>query len=124
MIFVNAAYKADKIYIGFIEGFVKMFSCICPHVGEELWSILGHKGTIAYEEWPSYDESKTKESTCTYAISINGKMRDKLVIDSETPKDEVERLAFESEKIKSYVDGHQIIKVIVVPKKIVNIVIK
>ena len=124
MIFVNAAYKADKIYIGFIEGFVKMFSAICPHVGEELWESLGHKGTIAYESWPTYDESKTKEATCTYAISVNGKLRDKLQIDAQTPKEEVERLAFASEKIKSYTDGHEIVKVIVVPKKIVNIVIK
>ncbi len=124
MIFVNAAYKAEKIYIGFIEGFVKLFSTICPHVGEELWEILGHTGTIAYEPWPVFDEALTKEATCVYAVSVNGKLRDKITLDANTPNDEVQKAAFASEKIKAYTDGHEIVKVIVVPKKIVNIVIK
>ena len=124
MIFVNAAYKAEKIYIGFIEGFVKLFSTICPHIGEELWEILGHTGTIAYEPWPVFDEALTKEATCVYAVSVNGKLRDKITLDANTPNDEVQKAAFASEKIKAYTDGHEIVKVIVVPKKIVNIVIK
>ncbi len=124
MIFLNEAYRADKIYIGFVEGFVKLLSPIAPHICEELWQILGHSTTIAYEPWPTYDEAKTKDSTVTYAISINGKVRDKLEVEVETSKEEVERLAFLSEKVKQYTEGHQIVKVIVVPKKIVNIVIK
>ncbi|MBQ9124957.1 MAG: leucine--tRNA ligase, partial [Acholeplasmatales bacterium] len=124
MIFVNEAYKADKIYIGFIEGLVKMLSPIVPHLGEELWQILGHNTSLAYEEWPKYNVELTKDSEVTYAVSVNGKLRDKLVIDADTPNDKVEEMALALEKIKSFTDGHTVVKVIVVPKKIVNIVIK
>lgn len=124
MIFINEAYKADKVYIGFIEGFVKLLSPITPHVCEELWSELGHKESLAYAHWPEYDEELTKEDTVTYAVSINGKLRDKLVLSANTSKEDVEKAAFASPKISAYTDGHTIVKVIVVPKKIVNIVIK
>jgi leucyl-tRNA synthetase len=124
MIFVNEAYKAPKIYIGIIEGLVKLISPICPHMGEELWEILGHNNTIAYESWPEYDEEKTKESVVTYAVSVNGKLRDKIEVEANTNSKEVEAIALSSSKIKAYTDGHQIVKVIVVPNKIVNIVIK
>ena len=124
MIFVNEAYKAPKIYIGFIEGLVKLISPIVPHMGEELWEILGHNNTIAYESWPEYDEEKTKESVVTYAVSVNGKLRDKIEVEANTNSKEVEAIALSSTKIKTYTDGHQIVKVIVVPNKIVNIVIK
>ena len=124
MVFLNEATKLDKIYIGFVEGYVKLLSPIIPHICEEMWQVLGHDGTIAYESWPTYDEAKTKNATVTYAVSVNGKLRDKLVLDPELSKEEVEKLAFQSPKIKTYTDGHEIVKVIVVPKKIVNIVIK
>ena len=124
MVFLNEATKLDKIYIGFVEGYVKLLSPIIPHICEEMWQVLGHDGTIAFESWPTYDEAKTKNATVTYAVSVNGKLRDKLVLDPELSKEEVEKLAFQSPKIKSYTDGHEIVKVIVVPKKIVNIVIK
>ncbi len=124
MIFLNEAYKADKIYIGFVEGFVKLLSPIAPHLCEEMWASLGHDNTIAYEPWPTFDEAKTKDSTVTYVISVNGKMRDKIELDVNTEKEEVERVALNSERVKQYTDGHEIVKIIVVPKKIVNIVIK
>ena len=124
MIFVNEAYKAPKIYKGFIEGLVKMISPIVPHMGEELWELLGHNNTIAYEPWPEYDEEKTKESVVTYAVSVNGKLRDKIEVEANTNSKDVEAIALSSSKIKTYTDGHQIVKVIVVPNKIVNIVIK
>ncbi len=124
MIFVNEAYKAPKIYVGFIEGLVQILSPIIPHVGEELWSILGHKESIAYSKWPEYNEELAKETEVTYAVSINGKLRDKLNVAASTSKEEVEALALASQKVKNYIDGHQIVKVIVVLNKIVNIVIK
>ncbi len=124
MIFLNDAYKADKIYIGFVEGLVKLLSPIAPHLCEELWQSLGHTKTITYEPWPTYDESKLKDSTVTYVVSVNGKMRDKLEVEANTAKDEVEKLALSSDRIKQFTDGHEIVKIIVVPNKIVNIVIK
>ncbi len=124
MIFVNEAYKAEKIYEGFIEGLVLLLSPIIPHVGEELWEILGHKESLAYAKWPEYDEELTKENVVTYAVSVNGKLRDKIDVDASTSKEDVERIALASEKIRNYTDGHEIVKIIVVPNKIVNIVIK
>lgn len=124
MVFVNEAYKADKIYIGFIEDFIKLLSPICPHICEELWETLGHNVTIAYEKWPTYDEAKLIDDEVVYAVSVNGKLRDKILVPANLGAKEVEKIALDSEKIKSYIDSHEIIKIIVVPKKIVNIVIK
>lgn len=124
MIFVNEAYKAPKIYVGFMEGLVQLLSPIIPHVGEELWSILGHTESIAYSKWPKYDEALTKETMITYAVSINGKLRDRLVVPADTSEEEIRKQALASQKVKNYTDGYQIVKVIVVLGKIVNIVIK
>ncbi len=124
MIFVNEAYKAEKIYIGFIEGLVKLLSPICPHICEELWESLGHDKTIAYEAWPTYDEAKTVDNVVTYAVSVNGKFRDKLACGLDVAKDDVIALAKELDKVKAQIEGKEIVKVIVVPGKIVNIVVK
>lgn len=69
MIFVNEAYKADTVYKPYAEGIVKMLSCITPHIGEEMWQLLGHEDTIAYEPWPTYDEAKLVEDTITCVCS-------------------------------------------------------
>ncbi len=124
MIFVNEAYKADKIYIGFIEGLVKILSPVCPHICEEMWQELGHEGSIALTDWPKYDDSKIVDNVVVYAVSVNGKLRDKIEIEAEASKEEVEKLALNSQKVKNYTEGHEIVKIIVVPKKIVNIVVK
>ena len=89
-----------------------------------MWETLGHNKTIAYEPWPTYDESKLADGDITYAVSVNGKLRDKIVMPLNTDTKVVEAKALESEKIKNYTDGHQIVKIIVIPNKIVNIVIK
>ena len=75
MIFMNAAYKAGKMPKEYAEGFVKMFSCICPHTGEEMWQILGHDTTIAYEKWPEFDSEAVKEDTVEIGVQVNGKVK-------------------------------------------------
>ena len=122
MIFINDAYKADKIYKGFIEGFVKMFACICPHVGEELWSHLGHNGTITYEAWPTYDESKTIEDSVSIAVQVNGKLRGTVKVARGSGQDVIEPLAMELATVKAQIEGKTIRKVIVIVDKIINIV--
>ena len=124
MIFVNEAYKAEHIYIGFIEGLVQLLSPICPHICEEMWEELGHKESIAKSSWPKYDETKILDNVVTYAVSVNGKLRDKIEVEADAPKEDVEKLALASQKVKNFTDGHEIVKIIVVPKKIVNIVVK
>ena len=98
-----------------------MFSCICPHAGEELWAKLGHDDTIAYENWPQYDEAKTIEDTVEIAVQINGKIKATIAISRDADKDAV--IAQAKEAIADKLTGN-IVKEIYVPGRIVNIVIK
>ena len=124
MIFVNAVYKEGKCSKEYAEGLVKMLSCICPHIGEEIWSVLGHNDTIAYESWPTYDESKTADNVVEVIVQINGKLRGKISVPVDMAKDEVLALAKADEKVAVAIEGKNIVKEIVVPNKIVNIVVK
>ena len=124
MIFVNAIYKEDYLPLEYASGFVKVLSPLCPHLGEELWEMLGHNNTIAYEEWPTYDENKASEDEIEIAIQVNGKVRDTLKVSKDISKEDLEEKAFASEVINKWVDGKEIVKVIIVPGRIVNIVIK
>ena len=124
MIFMNEAYKADEIYIKYAEDFIKMLSPICPHICEEIWEMLGHNETIAYAEWPKLDESKLASETATIVVQVNGKLRDKLELPVSLSKEEVEQAALASEKVQANIAGMNVVKIIVVPKKLVNIVAK
>ena len=124
MIFVNEVYKNGKCPKEYAEGLVKMLSCITPHVGEEIWSILGHNDTIAFESWPVYDEAQLVEDTIEIVVQINGKIKAKLNIAVDSDKDSVIALAMENEDVKKAVDGKNIVKQIYVPNKLVNIVAK
>ena len=124
MIFVNAVYKEGKCPREYAEGLIKMLSCICPHIGEEIWQLLGHDNTIAYEPWPTYDEAKTADDVVEIIVQINGKLRGKISAPVDTDKDTVLALAKADERVASAIDGKTVIKEIVVPNKIVNIVVK
>ena len=124
MIFVNEVYKVGKCPKEYAEGLIKMMSCITPHVGEEIWSIFGHNETIAFEPWPSYDESQLVEDTVEVVVQVNGKLRAKLSVAVDADKDSVIAQALADEKVKEFTDGKNIIKQIYVPNKLVNIVEK
>ncbi len=124
MIFMNEAYKAEKVYVGFIEGLIKMLACICPHIGEELWKELGYNNTITYEAWPTYEEKLTISESVSIVIQINGKIRDKIDIIGDVSQEELIKMALASEKVKPYLAGVEVLRTIVVPKKLVNIVVK
>ena len=124
MIFVNAVYKEDVFPLEYATNFVKLLNPIAPFMTEEIWQMLGHDKTIAYESWPTYDEEKTKEETFEMVVQVNGKVRGKIEVSMETSKEEMENLAQELDNVKKYIENKEIIKVITVPKKLVNIVIK
>ncbi|WP_295070132.1 leucine--tRNA ligase [Ruminococcus sp.] len=124
MIFVNAVYKNGKCPREYAEGLIKMLSCITPHMGEEIWSIMGHNDTIAYESWPVYDEELCKEDTIEIVVQVNGKLKAKLNIEMDADKDSVMEMAMSDEKVKEAVEGKNILKQIYVPNKLVNIVAK
>lgn len=122
MVFVNEAYKADQLPKAYIEGFVKLFAPIAPHLCEELWQRLGHEETISYAAWPAYDESKLVEDEVEIALQVLGKVRSKIMVPLDAPKDELEKLALADEQVQHWIGDKTIRKVIVVPNKLVNIV--
>lgn len=125
MIFINAVYKEDVFPKEYAESFLKLLNPIAPHMTEELWNvILGHEETIAYEPWPVFDASKIVDDTFEMVVQVNGKVRGKITVSIDTDKKAMEKLAFEIENVKTYTDGREILKVVVVPKKLVNIVVK
>ena len=125
MIFINELYKAKTIFKPYLENFIKMFDCICPFVGEEIWhNYLGHSEMITYAQWPTYDESKTVLSTIKIGVQVNGKLRDTIEIEKDSEDDVVKAKALASENVKRNIEGKSIIKIIVVKNKIVSIVIK
>ena len=124
MIFVNAVYKNGSCPREYAEGLIKMLSCISPHIGEEMWSILGHTETIAYESWPTYDEAQLVEDTVEIVVQINGKVKAKLNIAVDEDKDSVLAKAKAEESIAKLTDGKTVVKEIYVPNKLVNIVVK
>ena len=124
MIFVNACYKNGTCPKAYAESFVKMLSCICPHIGEEMWNLLGHEDTIAYEPWPVWDEEKIKEDTIQIPVQVNGKVRATVEIGVNEEQDSVLEKAHAMKNVQSFIDGKTIVKEIYVKGRIVNIVVK
>ena len=125
MVFINEAYKVKEIYRPYAEGFVKMFSTFAPHLGEEIYSeVLHHEGTIAYESWPQWDESKLVETSHTVVVQVNGKVRGKFEVETGTDDQTLEQMALELKPVQKQLEGKEVKKVIVVKGKVVNIVAK
>ena len=124
MIFVNACYKNGKCPKEYAEAFVKMISCICPHIGEEMWNVLGHEDTLAYEPWPVWDEEKIKEDTIQIPVQVNGKVRATVEIGVDEEQATVLEKAHAMHNVQVTIAGKTIVKEIYVKGRIVNIVVK
>lgn len=122
MVFINECYKTDVLPKEYMQGFLKLIAPITPHIAEELWSKLGGSGTISYEEWPAYDESKLVDEEIEIVVQINGKVRAKLKVPAETTREGLQDLAMEDSKVQEQIEGKTVRKVIAVPGKLVNIV--
>ena len=122
MVFINEVYKINKLPREFAEGFVKMLSCITPHIGEEMWLLLGHDKSLAYEPWPKYDESKLAANTIKMAVSVNGKPRATIEVPLDLDEEELKKIALEQEGVQRNIEGKEIKKIIIVKNKIINIV--
>lgn len=122
MVFINEAYKVDALPYEYIEGFVQLLAPIAPHMGEELWSILGNEGGISYAPWPTYDEAALVEDEVEVVFQVNGKVRAKSNVPRDLGKDELEKVALANETVQEYIEGKTVRKVIAVPNKLVNIV--
>jgi len=123
MTLVNEMVKQETISRKDYETILKLVNPFAPHLAEEMWEQIGNKDGLVFEKWPEYDEDSLVDNMIEIAISVNGKVRDKMIVDLNTSKDELQSQALASEKVKSFIEGKEIRKIIVVPKKLVNIVV-
>jgi leucyl-tRNA synthetase len=122
MEFVNFFTKQNQRPKSLMSSFVLLVSPFAPHLGEELWRLLGHDESLAYEKWPEFDEALTVDSMVEIPIQIMGKIKAKIMVEHGTSKDDLEKLALAEPKIVELLDGLTIRKKVVVPDKLVNIV--
>jgi len=121
---LNTIYEVGKITKDELSLFAVILSPFAPHVAEEVYSALGNKGLVSLAKWPEYDESKTVDDTVMIPVQVNGKVRATVSIPNGASKEAAIEIAKADEKIKACVDGKTIVKEIVVPGKIINIVVK
>jgi leucyl-tRNA synthetase len=128
MIFVNAVYKeiadGNNFPTEYAEGLIKLLNPVIPFMTEEIWNTaLGHKGTIAYESWPKFDPAKCGEDEFEYAVQVNSKIKAKISVPADMPAAEIEKLVKAHQDIAPLLEGKQIKKFILVPKRLINIIV-
>jgi leucyl-tRNA synthetase len=128
MVYVNdlaeALEKEGTAYRYTSEVLAKMLSAFAPHIAEEMWQALGHPETVTYEPWPTYDEAMTVDDAAEVVFQVNGKVRGRETFSKGTAKEALEAAARAHEKIAEYLKDAQVLKVIIVPDKLVNFVVK
>jgi leucyl-tRNA synthetase len=123
MKFVNEATKAASVPRAWFESFVKILSAFAPHIGEELWQRLGHRGSIAYQPWPAYDDAKLATDTLKIAIQVSGKLRGEIEVPADATEDAIKQAARSDAKVMAFLDGKPIKKEIYVKGRLVNLVV-
>lgn len=124
MIFINACYKEQHLPREYAINFLKLLNPLAPHITEEIWSIMGNSNTIAYEKWPVYDTNKLVNETYEMVVQVNGKVRGKIEVSSDTNDNEMKDLALNIDNVIKYIEDKEILKIVIVPKKLVSIVTK
>jgi len=105
-----------------LEKLVLMLSPFAPHLGEELWRRLGHMGSVHLEAWPSYDPQLAASGEVTVVVQVDGKVRERLTVSADLPVEEVQTLALDSERVRAFLAGRTVERVVAVPGKLINIV--
>ena len=124
MILLNEIEKEDSITKKDYRTFIELLNPIAPHITEEINEICSLGETLCKSSWPVYDDAKLVDETYTMIVQVNGKVRGKLDVSIDTNEEEMKRLAKEIDNVKNFIDGKEIVNEIVVPKKLVNIVVK
>ena len=107
-----------------MEAFVLLLSPFAPHIAEELWELLGHRGSLAYAAWPLFDERKTRDESVEMVVQVNGKVRSKFNAPPDSPDDALRATALAEPGVQPYLDGKEIVRVVVVKNRLVSIVVK
>ena len=127
---VNEMYRYKEgevntgLYAAAIRNLIIMLAPFVPHVTEEMWEHLGYGGSVHDQSWPEYDESALVKDTVEIVVQINGKIKEKINIAGDLSREEMEKTAMENDKVKGLIDGKNVVKVIAVPGKLINIVVK
>ncbi len=124
MAFINDVMKVERINKAEFKTFITLLNPVAPHITEELWQIAGFEGNLSDTKWPEYDEAKTVDDEVEVVVQINGKIRDKMMISAELDPKGMQEAALASDKVQALIEGKQVVKVIAVPKKLINIVVK
>ena len=124
MSFLNEITKKGSITKGEYKIFITLLNPVAPHMTEEIWEKLGGEGLLSLSTWPEYDESKTVDEEVEIVVQINGKIRDKAMVPAGLDREGLQKTAMESERIQALIDGKNVVKIIAVPGKLVNIVVK
>ena len=124
MEFTNAVGQAETRPPALLEPFILLLSPFAPHLAEELWSLLGHEDSLAYQPWPTYDESLLETSTVDVPVQVNGKLRGKVTVATDADGDAIQSAAEADESVQRYLADRDVVKVIVVPGRMVNFVVK
>ena len=124
MVFVNDCYKAEFIPRKYALGFIQLLAPFAPHLAEEMWEIYGNTESISYVPWPTFDESKLVSDTVEIVVQLMGKVKAKLDVKKDLTPAELEQIVLANEEVKELIEGKQVMKVIVVPGRLVNIVAK
>ena len=124
MVFVNDCYKAEYIPRKYALGFIQLLAPFAPHLAEEMWEIYGNTESISYVPWPTFDESKLVSNTVEIVVQLMGKVKAKLDVKKDLTPAELEQIVLANEEVKELIEGKQVMKVIVVPGRLVNIVAK
>jgi leucyl-tRNA synthetase len=103
---------------------IKMLAPFAPHMAEELWTDLGHTDDLSRAQWPEYSPEVAREDRIEVAVQVNGKLRSRIYVSDGASQEEMRELALGDEKVRALITGHQVAKVIVVPGKLVNVVVK
>lgn len=122
MIFINDCYKCEHVYRPYALDFIKMLSCVAPHVCEEMYTTLTGKECIANETWPTYDENQLKKSEIEVIAQVNGKLRGRFSVPTDADEETIRQAALELANVKAQLEGKTVRKIIVVKGKVVNIV--
>lgn len=120
----NDITKVGKLNKADLKTFITLLNPVAPHITEELWEVMGYEGMLNETSWPKYEDKYLVDDEVEIVLQINGKVRDKLVVSATSTKEELEAIAMASERVQSLIEGKQVIKVICVPKRLVNIVVK